>query len=520
MKGIAFSVDDKLKILKTLDDLGVAFVEGGWPGANPRDVNFFEEAKKLELKTTKLVAFGSTRKANNKVEEDPILEALLKAETEVICIVAKSHAGQVENVLRTSLENNLAMLSESVEFLKSKGKRVIVDAEHFFDGYKFNSEYSHKFAEATIAGGAETLVFCDTNGGSLPEEVFKITEEFVKKYGSKIKIGMHAHNDCELAVANSIRAVRAGASQVQGTINGYGERCGNANLVSIIPNLELKYKHEEEVKTLPEGNMAKLSNVSKKIAEIANFNHDNYQPFVGSYAFAHKAGLHASAVRRDKSSYEHINPELVGNETEILVSDQAGVSNILNWAKLRDVKLGKNEEASKEKAREILAKLKELEHEGYSFENAGASFEIFVLNFLGENQEYYRFIEHNVHVLNGTKAEATVRVEIAGKETHTAAYGNGPTNALDTAFRNALRDYYPEIDNFQLKDFKVRIIDSHLGTGAKTVVQIATSDGANTWDTLGVSSNIIEAAWDAVADGVEFGLMLQGVKAKGYERSA
>lgn len=511
MKGISLSVDDKLKILQALDDIGVAFVEGGWPGANPKDINFFDEAKKLNLKHAKLTAFGSTRKANSKVEEDPILAALLKAETEVICIVGKSWASQVENVLRTSLENNLAMVEESAAYLKSKGKRVIIDAEHFFDGFNDNSDYSKKFIEAAIKGGAETVALCDTNGGSLPEHIYKITEEVVKLYGAKIKFGIHAHNDGELAVANSIRAVRAGAIQVQGTINGYGERCGNANLVSIIANLQLKYK-EDEIVCIPQINLQKLTSISKKVAEIANLNHDDYQPFTGSSAFTHKAGLHASAVQRDKSSYEHINPEEVGNVTKILVSEQAGVSNILNWAKLRNIELGKNEEEQKATAKSILEKIKENESMGYSYENAGASFEMLVLNLLDRGVQYFELIEHNVHILNGLKTEATVRIKIADEEIHTASLGNGPANALDSCLRLALEKFYPEINNFQLKDFKVRIVDSHLGTGAKTKVQISTSDKERTWDTIGVSHNIIEASWDAIVDSIQYGLMAQDVK--------
>lgn len=511
MKGISLSVDDKLKILRTLDDLGVDFVEGGWPGANPKDVNFFEEAKKIELKKSKLVAFGSTRKANNQVDGDPILAALLGAETEIVCIVAKSSAWQVETVLRTDLDNNLAMVKESVAYLKSKGRRVFVDAEHFFDGYIDNAEYSEKFIEAAIEGGAETVVFCDTNGGMLPEKVYEITDTIFNKYGDQIKIGIHTHNDGELAVANSIRAVRAGATQVQGTINGYGERCGNANLVSVIANLQLKYK-EDKITCIPDEDLKKLTNVSKKVAEIVNFNHSPYQPFSGGAAFTHKAGLHASAVRRDKTSYEHIDPTLVGNETKILVSEQSGVSNILNWAKLRDVKLGNSDAETKETATKVLGKIKEHEHKGYSYENAGASFEILVLKVLEQSPKYFELIEHNVHILNGMKTEATVRIKVGDEEMHTASLGNGPTNALDCALRMALRKYYPEIDNFQLKDFKVRIVDSHKGTGAVTKVQIATSDKNSTWDTIGVSTNIVEAAWNAIVDSIDYGLMIQDVK--------
>ncbi len=512
MKGISLSVEDKLRILQALDDLAVAYVEGGWPGANPKDVSFFTEAKKLDLKNTELVAFGSTRKATSEnIEKDPILKALIDAGTKTICIVGKSSAKQVEGVMKISLEENLNMVKESVEYLKSKGKKVFLDAEHYFDAYLDTPDYSHKFIEAAIDGGADAVVLCDTNGGMLPEQVYEITKAAVDKYGSKVDIGIHVHNDGELAVANSIRAVRAGAKQVQGTINGYGERCGNANLISIIANLQLKYA-EDQIKCVPDDKLDKLTSVSKRVAEICNFNHNSYQPYVGGAAFTHKAGLHASAMKKDRTSYEHINPTLIGNITKVLVSDQAGVSNILHWADLRDVKLGTNDEETKSKAAEILAKTKEQESKGYSYENAGASFELLVLDHLEKRPKYFELIEHNVHILNGLKSEATVRIKVGDVEIHTASLGHGPANALDQALRDALRNYYPSIDDFALKDFKVRIIDSHLGTAAITKVQISTSDKKVTWDTIGVSENIIEASWDAIVDSVEFGLMSHGVK--------
>lgn len=520
MRGISFSVDDKLRVLQVLDELGVAFVEGGWPGANPKDVDFFTEAKKLKLKNVVLTAFGSTRKANTKVEEDPILAALLRAETEVVCIVGKSSAKQVETTLRTSLENNLLMLEESVKYLSSKGKRVFVDAEHFFDGYADNKEYSYQFIEASIKGGAETVILCDTNGGSLPEHVYRITEELSQKYSKDIKFGIHAHNDSELAVANSIRAIRAGAVQVQGTINGYGERCGNANLISIISNLQLKYR-EDKLICVPEENLVQLTNVSKTIADIANMNHDDHQPFVGASAFTHKGGLHASAMQRDKTSYEHINPSVIGNVTKFVVSEQAGVSNILDWARAKDIWLGDTEADNKKSAQLILTKIKELEHQGFSYENAGASLEVLVRKVLSESDldpkhknfpRYFELIENNAHILNGEKTEATVRIKIGDKEIHSASLGNGPANALDIALRKALRDYYPEVSSFALKDFKVRILNSHHGTDAITKVHITTGDKVSSWDTIGVNPNIIKASWDAIVDSIEYGLFKKGVK--------
>ncbi len=521
MRGISFSVNDKLKILRFLDDLGVAFVEGGWPGANPKDIDFFSEAKKIKLRHSHLVAFGSTRKANTKVEADPILAALLRAETEYLCIVGKSSSIQVTSTLKVSVEKNLDMLKESIAFLKSEGRRVIVDAEHFFDGFRVDSTYSHTFIQAALEAGAETLVLCDTNGGSLPEQVFSITQEVVNRYGGQIKFGIHAHNDCELAVANSIRAVRAGAVQVQGTINGYGERCGNANLISIIPNLELKYL-EENLQCLPKGKLSQLSVLSHAVAEIANQHHNPHQPFVGANSFTHKAGLHASAMKKLDFSYEHIDPSLVGNETKIIISEQSGLSNILDWLHKKKLFFKESEELTAELAKTILEKVKRLEHKGYSFENAEASLELMVRKLIQSNelfntkikayQAYFKLIEHNVYISNGEKTEATVRIEVGEREIHSASIGNGPANALDKALRKALIQFYPQIDEFQLLDYKVRIQDSSLGTAALTKVQINTGNLAGDWDTIGVSTNIIKASWDAIVDSIEYGLIKQSVK--------
>lgn len=521
MRGISFSVNDKLKILKLLDEIGVAFVEGGWPGANPKDIDFFSEAKKLKLKNTKLVAFGSTRKANTKVENDPILGALLRAETEVICIVGKSSSPQVTNTLKVSLGKNLDMLAESITFLKSEGRRVIIDAEHFFDGYLADKDYTHDFARTALEAGAETLVLCDTNGGSLPEQVFRITNDIFENYGQKLKIGIHAHNDCELAVANSIRAVRAGAIQVQGTINGYGERCGNANLISIIPNLELKFT-EEKLKCLPKEKLKQLSTLSHTVAEIANQHHNAHQPFVGANSFTHKAGLHASAMKKLDFSYEHIDPASVGNSTKIIISEQSGVSNILDWMNKKKLSPKGSEEIINEFAKKILERVKKLEHKGYSFENADASLELMVRKLINEDETletkvkaykpYFKLIEHHVYIANGEKTEATVRIEVAGKEIHSASIGNGPANALDKALRKALTEFYPEIEEFQLLDYKVRIQDSSLGTAALTKVQINTGNLSEDWDTIGVSTNIIKASWDALVDSIEYGLLKYGVK--------
>ncbi len=521
MRDISFSVADKLKILTILDELGIAYVEGGWPGANPKDIDFFEEAKKLKLKNTILTAFGSTRKANTKVDEDPILKALLRADTKVICIVAKSSAWQVETTMKASLGENLEMLAESINYLKSQGREVFVDAEHFFDGYKDNPQYSESFIKTAIKAGAKRIILCDTNGGSLPGDVYKVTQELVDKFKSeKIGFGIHAHNDGELAVANSIRAVRAGAIQVQGTINGYGERCGNANLISIIPNLQLKYT-EDKLQCIPETQLKTLTSVARKVAEIANMNLNHSQAFVGDRAFTHKGGLHASAIAKDKTSYEHIDPNLVGNSTRVVVSEQSGISNIVDWFNNNGFNFIDDAKA-KEAAQAVLTKIKDMEHQGYSYENAEASFELLVRKILANSfaadlkparraediyPNFFEPIETNVHIVNGERTEATVRIRIGNTEKHSVSLGNGPANALDQALRKALRDYYPDVDKFQLQDFKVRILDSHLGTGAITKVQINTGASNDDWDTIGVSTNIIKASWDAIVDSIEYGLI-------------
>lgn len=536
MRDISFSVNDKLKILEILDDLGITYVEGGWPGANPKDIDFFVEAANLKLTTTKLTAFGSTRKANTKVNKDPILKALLRAETQIICIVAKSSAWQIDTTMQASLEQNLEMLNESLEYLRSEGREVFVDAEHFFDGYRTNPAYCKQFIETAAKAGASRMILCDTNGGSLPEDIYQITQEMVKTFtlagASGIDFGIHAHNDSDLAVANSICAIRAGAIQVQGTINGYGERCGNANLLSIIPNLELKYRDDQLI-CLPKGKLNKLTKVAKQISEIANMNLNQSQPFVGDRAFTHKGGLHASAIAKDKTSYEHIDPESVGNFTRVVVSEQSGISNIIDWFKNNAFAFDSEDEA-KETAQKVLAKLKELEHQGYSYENAAASFDLLVRQVLSETKpkslpDFFSTIESNVRIVNGEQTEATVRIKIGDKEFHSASLGNGPANAMDQALRKSLRDFYPEINNFQLLDFKVRILDSHLGTAAITKVQVTTgcahvqdrpkklADGAShvdSWDTVGVSPNIVKASWDAIVDSIIYGLIRERAKVK------
>lgn len=504
MEGISLSVDDKIKITKLLDELGVDFIEGGWPGANPKDGEFFKKVKDLNLKNTKIVAFGSTRRANSKAESDSILNALIQANTEYITIVGKTWDMHVDIALNVSKEENLNMIQESIEYLKLKKKKVFFDAEHYFDSYKSNPEYALKVIKCAHEAGADGIILCDTNGGAMPDEIKKGTSKAKETLGEKALIGIHVHNDCELAVANSISAYEAGARQIQGTINGVGERCGNANLISIIANLGLKYKQ----KVLPESNITKLTIISRQIADILNLNPNEHQPYVGSNAFTHKGGLHASAVKKDSTTYEHIHPEEVGNINRIVVSEQAGVSNIITLAEQFGLDLGDN---PKETSAKLLKKIKELEHKGYQFEGASGSFVLLLLELLNQRPRFFELVDYRVISSSKQLAEATVRIKVKGEVIHTASLGVGPGNALDNALRKALNHYYPALKEFQLVDFKVRIVDSHDGSAAKTRVHVETSGGNITWDTVGLSTNIIDATWQAITDSIEYGLW---VKAK------
>ncbi len=502
MEGISLSVDDKIKITKLLDELGVDFIEGGWPGANPKDVEFFKRINELNLKNAKLVAFGSTRRANSKPQSDVILNALLQANTEYITIVGKTWDMHVEIALGVSKEENLNMIKDSVEFLKSQNKKVFFDSEHFFDSFKSNPDYALKVIQTASYAGADTVILCDTNGGTLPEDIKKAVLKAKEAVGEKTVIGVHCHNDCDLAVANSLTAFESGARQIQGTINGIGERCGNANLVSIIPNLELKYNK----KVLPDENIKSLTLISRQISDILNINPNDHQPFVGASAFAHKGGLHASAVQKDSKTYEHINPESIGNSNRIVVSEQSGISNILSLAEKYGINLGEN---PKETAKDLLKKIKELEHKGYQFEGAGASFTLLLLDLLKQKPKFFELIDYRVTASSKQLAEGTVRIKVKGEVIHTASLGVGPGNALDNALRKALNYYYPVLKEFKLVDFKVRIVDSHDGSAAKTRVHVESTDGKVTWDTVGVSGNIIEATWIAIIDSLEYGLWLK-----------
>jgi len=497
---ISLSVMDKIAITEKLDEFGIHFIEGGYPGSNPKDKEYFEYAKRLRLKNARVCAFGMTRRVGKKVEEDANMKALLSAETPVITVVGKSWDFHVTEALRTTLDENLKAIRETVEFLKRNAAQVFFDAEHFFDGYQRNPRYALKALTAAADGGADCLVLCDTNGGSLPTDVGRIVRDVRKT--TMLPLGIHTHNDSEMAVASSLAAVENGVTQVQGTINGYGERCGNANLCSIIPCLHLKMGRE----VLPEGQMKKLTELSGYVAEIANVGKRLHQPFVGNAAFAHKGGMHVSAIRRHPGTYEHIDPEAVGNHRRVLISDLSGRSNILSKIQEKGLKFKSGDPA----AERILDEIKELEHKGYQFEGAEASFELLVRRTMGEYQPFFelkgfRVIDEKRSEKQHPIAEATILVEVDGRLEHTAAMGNGPVNAMDHALRKALEKFYPELAEVKLLDYKVRVISGG-GTGSSVRVLIQSGDKDETWGTVGVSQNIIEASWQALVDSIRYKL--------------
>ncbi|MFQ6136153.1 MAG: citramalate synthase [Candidatus Hydrothermarchaeales archaeon] len=498
---ISFSVEDKLRIAERLDELGVAYIEGGWPGSNPKDIRFFEKVKDLELKNAKIVAFGSTRKAGNTPENDPSIKALLRSKTSVVCIFGKSWDLHVRDALNVSLEENLGMIEDSVSYLKSKGLEVIYDAEHFFDAYKANPEYAMETLESAQKSGADCVVLCDTNGGCMPAEVQTTIEAVQKKIDSPL--GIHAHNDADTAVANTMVAVAMGIEHVQGTINGYGERCGNANLCSVIANLKLKLG----VDCISDEQLKRLTEVSRFVSEIANLAHQNNLPYVGTSAFAHKGGVHVDAVRKNPETYEHIRPEIVGNVERILISELSGRSGIISKAKEYGLDLEKDTEETKE----ILEIVKGLEDQGYQFEGAEASFELLVRKILRPFKRFFE-LEGFRTIVEKRKdgrvlAEATMRVTVDGGEYYTASEGNGPVNALDKALRKALEKFYPDLKEMHLTDYKVRVLDEREGTAAKVRVLIESRDEKNSWRTVGVSENIIEASWEALADSIVYKLL-------------
>lgn len=500
---ISFTVEDKLRIAEKLDELGIHYIEGGWPGSNPKDDEFFRRARKkgLSLKNSKLVAFGSTRRHGVKASEDKILAGLLKAETSVITIFGKSWDLHVREALHVSLEENLEIIFDSVQFLKQRIGEVIYDAEHLFDGFQANPDYALKTLKAAQEAGADRLVLCDTNGGRLPSEISE-TIRRVQEVCS-IPLGIHGHNDSELAVANSIAAIQAGATQIHGTINGIGERCGNANLVSIIPNLKLKMNvpcvSDEQLKT--------LRSVSRFVYELSNKKPANHQAYVGNSAFAHKGGVHVSAILKNQATYEHIDPELVGNHRRVLVSDLAGQSSILYKAK----ELGIDLQAKDPVAKKILSEIKDLENKGYQFEGAEASFEILMKRAMKTFKPFFKLIQFSVldaiKEKGSSRSEATVEIEVGGKKTKTMAKGVGPVNAMDDALRKALKRFYPIIQEVQLVDYKVRVLPAGKGTASQVRVLIESRDHSGPWGTVGVSENIIEASWKALVDSLEFKLM-------------
>jgi len=500
-EGISLSVEDKLKITRKLDELGVRYIEGGWPGSNPKDVEYFARVQEMPLQNALMCAFSYTGRAGLRVDEDTNLAMLLGARTPVVTIVGKTWDLHVTEVLRVSMDQNLKMIEDTIAYLRSKGRRVIYDAEHFYDGYRANPEYAMRTLEAAVNGGAETLVLCDTNGGSLPWDIEELTRVVQKQLN--IPLGIHAHNDSELAVANSLAAVRSGAVQVQGTINGYGERVGNANLVSIAADLKLKMG----IDCLSDDQIRSLTEVARYVSEVANLAPDSRQPFVGTSAFAHKGGIHADATVKCRESYQHIDPELVGNQTRVLISELSGKGNVLY--KVGELDLGM--EISKEEARQLVQQIKELESKGFVFEGAEGSAELLLRRNRADYDPPFELIDFMVVVEHrqgrGMLSEATVKVRVGDEIKHTAAEGNGPVNALDAALRKALLRFYPKLENVQLEDYKVRILDGDAATAAKTRVLIDSSSGSRRWGTVGSSANIIEASWQALRDSFEYALL-------------
>lgn len=502
-EGISYSVQDKLNIVRALDELGVSFIEAGNPGSNPKDMEFFQEAKKLSLKTAKLVAFGSTRRKDISCTEDANLQSLLSAETEYVCIFGKTWDFQVTDIIHATLEENLEMIRDTVSYLTGKGKKVIFDAEHFFTGYQANSDYAMKSLEAAVKGGAICLCLCETKGGAMPFECYNATKAVVEKFAG-VCVGIHTHNDAGLAVANSLLAVEAGANHVQGVLLGFGERTGNANLSTIIADLQLKMNCQ----CIPEENMKELTPICKRVAEITNIALYPGMPYVGSSAFAHKAGMHIDAVIKNPFAYEHITPETVGNERVFLMSEVAGRSMIIEKVQKFDKSITKSSPV----VQDIVKQVKDLEHEGYQFEGADASFEILVRKSIGKyqpffNLHYYKTSGEFPRFADDQSAFAQVKLDVDGKAVITAGEGDGPVNALDVSLRKALEEFYPAVRNIHLTDYKVRVLDGKGATASKVRVLIESSDGNDTWTTMGVSSDVIEASYIALVDSFEYKLI-------------
>lgn len=495
--GISFSTLDKLRVAERLDAFGVHYIEGGWPGSNPKDAEFFQKAAERKWKNAKITAFGMTRRGKMKVEDDPQVQMLLDAQTPVVTIVGKTWPLHVTEVFQVTLEENLAMIADTVAYLKKHGREVLYDAEHFFDSFREDPEYSLKTVKAAQDAGADLVVLCETNGGALPDWVEEVTRQVIAHLGRPV--GIHTHNDGGVGVANALAAVRAGACQVQGTINGYGERVGNCNLITIMPNLQMKMGVELGV------DLAGLCDLARFVDEIANVPHDIRAPYVGTAAFTHKGGLHVHAVQKLARSYEHIDPTLVGNERVITISDLSGQSNVL----MKATELGVALEKGGTQVRGILQRIKDLEKDGYEYEAADASFELLILKELGQYRSFFDLLEyHSTHRYSGKQGfetcEATVKLQVGEERIYTVDDGDGPVNALDKALRKALTPAFPEIAKIELEDYKVRIIDSGSGTAAKTRVLITSTDGEESWSTVGVHYNIIDASWEALVDSLDY----------------
>ena len=507
-EGISLSVDDKMKITRKLDELGVGYIEGGWPGSNPKEREYFQRVRSLPLVNATIAAFGSTRRAGVAPDQDPNLQALLDSQAPVLTLVGKTWDLHVTRILETSLEENLAMISDSVAYLRSQGRRVFFDAEHFFDGYKADQDFALRCVEAAAEAGAEVVVLCDTNGGTLTGQLTEIVGQVKRAVG--VDLGIHTHNDCDVAVASALAAVDAGVVQVQGTINGYGERCGNANLLSVAANLKLKMN----IPCLTDEQLGRLTDVHRYVSEVANMPPQSAQPYVGNSAFVHKGGLHGSAVAKVADSYQHIRPVTVGNATRMLISELAGRGNIAYKVK----ELGLNIECTREQAVALIEEIKRKESQGYQYEGAEASFELLVRRALEDTAAPFELVDYMILVEQHRRpgegadplSEATVKVKVGSEIRHTAAVGNGPVNALDGALRKALIQDFPSLAAVRLLDYKVRVVDQGSGTGAAVRVLVESTDGNDTWQTMGASANIIEASWLAVVDSLEYWLRRHG----------
>lgn len=500
-EGVSFSVEDKIKIVRAIDELGIGYVEAGNPGSNPKDLEFFERIKSIELKNTKVAAFGSTRRRGISPSEDGNVQALLGAGVNTVAIFGKSWDFHVTDIINATLQENLEMIYDTISYLKDNGKEVVFDAEHFFDGYKNNPEYAMKTLDSAVQAGADCLCLCDTNGGTFPDEIYEITKKVVDRFD--VIVGIHAHNDCGMAVANSVMAVKAGATHVQGTMTGFGERCGNTNLSTVIPDLQLKLNYN----CIPDENMKKLTHIAREVSEIANLKLNDRAPFVGKTAFAHKGGMHVDGVSKNSKSFEHIDPELVGNERKFLTSEVAGRTTILSMIQ----KIAPNIEKNSPETVKIIDRLKELEYEGYQFEGAEGGFELVIRKELGKYKPFFELetfkIVGDYPSDVGESATAMIKISVDGKKEITAAEGEGPVNALDRALRKALEVFYPALSDVHLTDYKVRVLDSGSATASKVRVLIESSDGVDSWTTVGVSKDIIEASWGALVDSIEYKLI-------------